>query len=295
MFDLDPVVTFQKLPRFLRRHKLLRLLAWPGGPVHRVRVNDAFDAFIDVRDGFARLVAIDEAFETEFFGLAEVLLESDGRKVFFDVGANFGLMALGLGASLGGRLEAHLFEANPHLCGIIERSLSVNSGPQFHLVRGAVMAEPGFYQLAFELGHTGAGHVSRDGGVMVDGLTLDDYLEEKRIDCVDLLKIDVEGNETAVLQGARRALAEQRIKAIYFEYCPQHIERAGSPVDPVTLLRESGWEVFYCRNFDLAAGSSHVVKGDKRRAHLMELMNPPQIAITDLVALPKGRASRSAL
>lgn len=48
--------------------------------------------------------------------------------------------------------------------------------------------------------------------------TLDGYCEEKNIQAVDFLKIDVEGHELEVLRGAERMLKGGRIGIIQFEY-----------------------------------------------------------------------------
>jgi FkbM family methyltransferase len=46
----------------------------------------------------------------------------------------------------------------------------------------------------------------------------DMYLAEHRIDRVDFVKIDVEGNEHLVLQGFDKAIQEDRLECIQFEY-----------------------------------------------------------------------------
>lgn len=48
--------------------------------------------------------------------------------------------------------------------------------------------------------------------------TLDNFSERQKIERIDFLKIDVEGAELAVLRGARRLLAERRIRFIQFEF-----------------------------------------------------------------------------
>jgi FkbM family methyltransferase len=48
--------------------------------------------------------------------------------------------------------------------------------------------------------------------------TGDQYLAERNIEAVDLLKIDTEGHEIAVLEGFRSALQEAKIRVIQFEY-----------------------------------------------------------------------------
>jgi len=48
--------------------------------------------------------------------------------------------------------------------------------------------------------------------------TLDAFCREKKIDAIDFLKIDVEGAEFRVLQGASELMNAQRIACIQFEY-----------------------------------------------------------------------------
>jgi FkbM family methyltransferase len=48
--------------------------------------------------------------------------------------------------------------------------------------------------------------------------TLDDYIERNNISRVDFLKIDVEGHETKVIEGASNTLMKKIIKCIQFEY-----------------------------------------------------------------------------
>ena len=67
------------------------------------------------------------------------------------------------------------------------------------------------------------------------GRPLDDVLDESGLGArpIRLLKIDCQGAEPAILQGAKRALARTEYLAI--EYWPYGIRRAG--YDPADLLR----------------------------------------------------------
>lgn len=53
---------------------------------------------------------------------------------------------------------------------------------------------------------------------IVKYLTLDQYCSEQNIENIDLLKIDVEGNELNVLKGAKDLLKKKAIKSITFEF-----------------------------------------------------------------------------
>lgn len=49
-------------------------------------------------------------------------------------------------------------------------------------------------------------------------ITLDSFATQQNITHIDLLKIDAEGNELAVLQGAQRLITQQKIDIIQFEF-----------------------------------------------------------------------------
>lgn len=293
---MNTLLLFQKLPRIFRRHKLLRLFArfGGGGVVQRVRVNSTFDAFIDIRDGFARLVAIENGFETDFFALAKVLLNKPSP-VFFDVGANYGLMSFGLCGILGDGFQAHLFEANSYLCGIIEKSAALNGGGRFRVVNAAVMDTDEDVCLSFDIAHTGAGYVSKDmTGERLRAITLDDYIETHGIERIHLLKIDVEGNEALVLKGAERSLQNGVIDAVYFEYCLEHQQRANTSDDPIEILDRFGFDVFRI-NVDGVAectDATHYIGSAESRVLLTEVHAPLDTGITDLIATRRGAATK---
>jgi FkbM family methyltransferase len=61
----------------------------------------------------------------------------------------------------------------------------------------------------------------------VRAMTLDDFASENGLGPIDLLKVDVEGHELAMLEGARGLISSRRIRAIYIEFGvdtadPQH-------------------------------------------------------------------------
>lgn len=55
-------------------------------------------------------------------------------------------------------------------------------------------------------------------GRAVPMVTVDSLLESRRLECVDFVKVDVEGYDGRVLAGAARALQRQRLGIVQFEY-----------------------------------------------------------------------------
>jgi len=62
-------VHFKNCPVVCGDTRFLGVSAALAAPVQRLCVNKQFDAFIDIRDGFARLIAIKDEFEPGYFSL----------------------------------------------------------------------------------------------------------------------------------------------------------------------------------------------------------------------------------
>src|SRR5258706_7094924 len=114
MFPTAASIT-EKLPRALRRHRLM--MAWMGltgePKLQLVRIRDDAFGYADMSDGFLRLIVIEGDFESDFFRIGDSLLGNGG--VFFDIGANHGLLSLGLARRIGEVIDFHLLEPNPNL------------------------------------------------------------------------------------------------------------------------------------------------------------------------------------
>lgn len=73
-------------------------------------------------------------------------------------------------------------------------------------------------------------------GYPVQVMTLDSFAQKQHIDRIDLLKIDAEGNELAVLKGAHKLIAQHRISIIQFEFNEMMAYSHTHFLDFVTLL-----------------------------------------------------------
>ena len=67
--------------------------------------------------------------------------------------------------------------------------------------------------------------------------TIDEYCKKMNIVKIDMLKMDVEGNEYKVLLGASKMLNEKKIKAIQFEF-------GGCNIDSRTFFRDY-WDILH--------------------------------------------------
>jgi FkbM family methyltransferase len=283
---------FEKLPRLLRRHRLMK--AWMRltgeDPLQLVRIRDDALGYADLRNGFFRLIVIEGQFESDFFRIGDALLQEGG--VFFDGGANHGLLSLGLARKLGDRVRFHLFEPNPDLRESFGKSLALYPGIQVRINSEAVSDEDGTVLFEVQKEQTGLSHIVKTGGIPIRSIKLDTYIKDASLDCVELLKLDIEGYELAALRGAEHALENHRIKAIYFEYSEKLLVRVAPPAKLIEFLDSLSYEVCFCRHCDIASQGVTPTFTVKQGVPgyglpLLPIKGRKVPAMTDLLAIPR--------
>jgi FkbM family methyltransferase len=171
---------------------------------------------------------------------------SNPRPVFFDVGANVGEVTAEL-ADVFPRATIHAFEPHPQNYARLSSSFRAKAQVRCHNV--ALGTTRGQIELHDRADRDGSTHASLHAGVISDihGQaiksvavtvdTLDDVAHENEVGRIDYLKIDTEGNELAILEGASRMLQEHRLGYIHFEFNEMNIISKASMRDFRKLLR----------------------------------------------------------
>jgi len=123
-----------------------------------------------------------------------------------DIGANAGFYTLGLARLVGERGRVIAFEPLPRNLAKIRRHLSLNHLTNVELNDCALADVTG--TLRFTEGESDfTGRISTEGGDLeVRSIRLDEFLEKRSLSDPALLKIDVEGAEDLVLEGAQELL-----------------------------------------------------------------------------------------
>ena len=75
-------------------------------------------------------------------------------------------------------------------------------------------------------------------GHQVATRTLDSLLREEGIEVVDLLKIDVDGFESRIIEGAAVSLAEGRVRNIIIEFSATWLHASGTSAEAMTRIME---------------------------------------------------------
>jgi len=164
-----------------------------------------------------------------------------------EVGASMGLYALAFAGRVGDSGHVTAFEPDPDSASALEANISVNGWQdRVAVVKAAVGNSGGQVRFAAARGLESRIETRpeiRDGVITVPIVTLDDALAGDRI---DLIKIDVEGFEQQVLQGARKILADENLRprVILVEVHPFAWPETGTTsTNFLGLLNEFGFRV----------------------------------------------------
>lgn len=184
------------------------------------------------------------AIDPALFSMARMFVKP-GMGVW-DIGANLGLFAFAAAWKAGANGKVLMAEADPWLCSLLQQSSRNLAGGGYAelTVASCAVAEaalPRRFNIAgggrASNALSGYGH-SQMGGVreslVVGGVTLDQLLEGAF--CPDIIKIDVEGAEVAVLKGGENVLKRQPIIII-------EVSRDNS-AEATDLLRAAGYSLF---------------------------------------------------
>jgi FkbM family methyltransferase len=205
---------------------------------------------LDLSEGIDFSIYLLGAFERPTVITLEKLVKPGD--VVFDIGANIGAHTLGLARSVGPAGRVFAFEPTDFAFDKLKRNLALNRELQARTFPRQILlaAEPAedppkeiFASWPLEKDasvhpkHRGRQVTARNATVD----TLDRIVAREGIDCVNVIKIDVDGHELPVLQGGLAVLAKFR-PVLVMEMSPYvHAEEHNSFPALVALLRDAGY------------------------------------------------------
>jgi len=147
--------------------------------------------------------------------------------LFFDIGANLGQYTLLAAKRVGTEGQVHSFEPCNRMFAEMEFNVKLNELSNICVLNKTALsnkvgtAKLSRYEAGSEVyGSLGAQYQSDTPIIdheVVKTTTLDTYVEEKGIDRIDLIKMDIEGAELLALQGSEHTLSKSIAPAIVLE------------------------------------------------------------------------------
>jgi FkbM family methyltransferase len=162
--------------------------------------------------------------------------------VFVDVGANIGYLTIVAAMAVGPKGKVFSFEANPRIFEYLKRNVALNGLSNVTMRNCALGKTNGTADLLECPGDDSQSCVAHGkGAIAIPMISLDDALPHERT--VALLKIDVEGYEKFVLEGARHLLSS--VMCVYFECATQNFSRYGYHCGSLlSLLERAGFTLY---------------------------------------------------
>ena len=200
-----------------------------------------------------------EILQRQFYFFGTYFVEEDilscweaaakGAKVVLDVGANAGIYSL---AALAIQPDAivHAFEPAPEIAARLRATAKLNGLDHLYVHEEAVFSKNGQATLKRcrgELGtNEGMNYISQDigdsGSERVQTVCLDQFCQDHSIDHVDLLKLDIQGQEHSALEGAEHVIKVGYVGMIFVEL--NWASDAGATcaaTESIRLLEQAGY------------------------------------------------------
>jgi FkbM family methyltransferase len=143
--------------------------------------------------------------------------------VVYDIGAHMGYYALVAAVTVGGRGQVIAFEPHPFNLRQLRRHVRLSQCDNLTVIEACVGDQPGTARFTVNLG-SGTNHLDPAGTLNVSVVTLDGLVEAGTIPLPQCIKIDVEGNEFAVLRGAQAVIRKAR-PSLFISFHGQDIEK----------------------------------------------------------------------
>lgn len=166
-----------------------------------------------------------------------------------DVGANIGLFTLGL-ADIFRQSSIISFEPSPATFEVLRRHVDASPfAGRVSLHCKAASSCDGTTTFVDDQSSSATNRLLAPGESLttesdhnvyeVPTVSIDSFCCAHNIDAVELLKVDVEGFEVQVLEGAKEMIAQNRVKHIFLELCPANLSAVGSTAAQLWLKVQS--------------------------------------------------------
>lgn len=250
------------------------------GPADRRITYRGFELCYSRGTSLIRMINRGEVYEQRLSAYVVELLKKKPDGLFIDIGANIGLISLNVLHELPD-VRIWAFEPGPHQAALFEQTIELNSlAGKVMLRQTALTNSAGTAEFRTHSTRHASGdgfldteRAGRSSSVIVQTEMLDSYWEAQGAPGVSLIKIDTEGAELWVLQGALKMLELAR-PVIVFELDARNLRPY--PYDPLDI-------------FDFLEEQDYVLKEISGAEVSREGIDDAMTHCSDFVAMPVHR------
>lgn len=181
-----------------------------------------------------------------------------------DVGANIGIYSLMASVKAGNNGKVYAFEPAEWAINRLKKNISINKFSNIEVIEKGVGEAPGHFNfyVCEDDAYNSLGNSPMEGVKEVrkiEVITVDDFVRERELSKVDVLKIDTEGADYLVLKGASSLLQSKNPPIIFCEYNKNIKEGFEFTLkDFDQFLNNMGYKVFELQNNRLIAFNSEI-------------------------------------
>ncbi|OBQ32681.1 MAG: hypothetical protein AN487_21925 [Anabaena sp. CRKS33] len=248
---------FRFLPKFKGKYRLARFILGKSLETKNISLStyDGCQYIIPSLQepvGFALL--IDGIYEPDSIQLMLQKLPKDA--VFLDIGANIGVFTITAAKFLEQNGRVIAVEASPKIFPYLQQNIEVNGLNNVKTLQLAATERDNdtvpFYEAPMD--KFGMGSLApqfHSSPIQIKTKTIDSILKDEKIDKVNFIKIDVEGYESSVFQGAEKLLNSPNAPIILFEFCDWAEARKpeGNIGDSQRVLIDFGYTIWTLSDF----------------------------------------------
>lgn len=195
------------------------------------------EVLVWANEDIGKKVLLTKAFERdEIHYLKQQIRQGD---ICLDVGGNTGIYAMLFAQQTGETGAVYVFEPIRRNTLAILLAAEINEFGGVRVFEGVAGSENGQVKIVIPESDGAYAHIKKHAnemeGMLVRSVTLDTFIENSQLNRIDILKIDVEGAEFEVLQGARGLLAcvERSPRIVMIELCTQFLADFDTSIDAV--------------------------------------------------------------
>jgi FkbM family methyltransferase len=252
--------------------------AVPAEPV-TAHLRNGFSLWVQPNEHIGRTIYYFGDLDPKVTYVLRKLLEPDDT--FVDIGANVGVLSIGVADRVGPLGRIHAFEPNPVCVDLLRRSARDNCLTNLTIHPVALSDCDGSTELHLNRENMGAASLSRTSDVDAGAIVVATRKAGAAVTAVAdshgqyVMKIDIEGHEGVVLTHCSGLLEHNPPKGLVFEYYPS-----------LTALRDEG---IFEMLFDLGFTVLGVPRSYRRPSLRLLSPNVPTPPAHDYLAVPRER------
>ena len=231
------------------RHSVYKTLQTVGVPSVKTTLPSGIHMNIGTNDILAYRVWNERTFEPAVRRAIERVLRTGMNVV--DIGANIGYYSILAARLIGPKHRVLAVEPQPLVVGKLKGNIALNGIENVDVVQAALTKSEGPVDFFVpKSGWESHGSMRSNGTfppqskVTVPGVPLDQLLAEKGYDSVGLIKMDAEGAELPIIEGAKELLSSRKRPYIVFESAEINSRPFGYTVfDLLNRIHEFGYEL----------------------------------------------------